>query len=79
VAKNPTVAQAADNVDKFCLRTGRFLGVNPYARLVFFVYLVLLHLWAMFILSFHTHQLDTSAPTGNRDVIVTPGGQVLQS
>jgi hypothetical protein len=75
--KNPTVAQAADTVDQFCLRSARFLGVNPYARLLFFVYLVLLHLWALFILSFHTHQLEASA--GGGGPIISPTGQILSA
>ena len=75
LSKNPTVAQTADTVDQFCLRSARFLGVNPYARLIFFVYLVLLHLWALFIRAFHTHQLEASS--GGGGPIISPTGQIL--
>ena len=59
------VAKAIDVVDKLPLRTGSFLSREPLARLFFLIYLVLLHLWALFILSFHTHRLDHEAGGGS--------------
>lgn len=84
LAQNPQVAHAADVVDKFCLRTGVFLSVNPVARLVFIVYLIILHVWTLFMLAFHTHHLDpvagivAAAGTGTAgQPLFSPTGQRL--
>lgn len=57
IARHRQVASAVDAVDKFTMRTGWFLSHNAVARLLFLCYLLLLHMWALFILAFHTHEL----------------------
>lgn len=43
----------------------RFLRTNPLLRLVFVLYLVMLHLWVFIILVIHTHSLEV--PNDPRD------------
>lgn len=62
IARHRQVAKAVDVVDRFTLQTGWQLSRNPMARLLFLCYLLLLHLWAFFILAFHTHSLDHAHP-----------------
>ena len=60
-------AQRVDALDKFALDTGRFLRYNPMARLLFLVYLIMLHLWALVVLAFHSHNLEKMhADTGGQ-------------
>jgi hypothetical protein len=68
VGGNRRVAAAADTLDSFFMSTGRLLFGSPVARLVFLMYLALLHLWSLFILLFHTHSLphDNHSPMGRR-------------
>jgi predicted nucleic acid-binding Zn-ribbon protein len=61
ISRHQNVADAADMLDRFFVRTGRFLFANPSARLVFMGYLLLLHSWTLFILMFHTHALPHDA------------------
>jgi hypothetical protein len=70
--KHKDVLNTVDALDKFALETGRFLRYNPMARLLFLMYLILLHLWALFILAFHSHQIEKMhADTGG--AIKIPG------
>jgi hypothetical protein len=57
----PALARAVDTLDSWTQLTGRYLRVYPQLRLAFVFYLILLHLWAMAILAFHTHSLDDGA------------------
>ena len=66
VVSHKKMRQAVDTLDTFALETGRFLRYNPMARLMFLLYLVLLHLWAGFILALHSHSIETMhADTGS--------------
>lgn len=60
-AHAPEVAKAADTVDRAFVRSGRYLFSNPAARLGAIGYLLVLHLWSLFILLFHTHSLSHDA------------------
>jgi hypothetical protein len=72
LTKQKELLNTVDALDKFALDTGRFLRYNPMARLIFLVYLIMLHLWALFILAFHSHQLEKMhADTGG--AIKIPG------
>ncbi|CAK8998281.1 Golgin subfamily A member 5 (Golgin-84), partial [Durusdinium trenchii] len=63
IAAYPALAEALDAVDQVCLRVGATLWHQPYARLGFLCYIFLLHLWALFILLFHTHDhVDRAHP-----------------
>lgn len=55
---NAGVGRAMTLIDTYALITGRFLRSYPLVRLGFVFYLLLLHLWALFILVLHTHGLD---------------------
>ncbi len=90
IAANPNVAMAVEVVDRFCIRSALYMGVNPLARLFAIVYLVVLHMWAFVVLSFHTHQMELGGPpamTGlgaaaaaaatDSPAIISPTGQRL--
>ena len=49
------VGMAIDALDRWSVETGAYLRTDPLARGVFLLYLVLLHLWALFLLFFHVH------------------------
>lgn len=61
VKANARVAQAVDMIDTWTLVSGRFLKHYPLARLGFVLYLLVLHLWVLFILALHTHSLDANS------------------
>jgi hypothetical protein len=58
IARNPSVAKAVDVLDRLSLGVARQLRMYPLARLVFLCYFILLHLWAFFVLVFHTHRIE---------------------
>jgi hypothetical protein len=66
VNKHRHVADAADLLDRFCLLSTRHMLRHPVLRLVALVYLLLLHIWVFFLVSFHTHALphDSHATGG---------------
>ena len=45
IMKNANVAKALDTVDNMSLTLGRVLRRNPLFRLLFVVYVLILHLW----------------------------------
>ncbi|KAF0732969.1 hypothetical protein Ae201684_010074 [Aphanomyces euteiches] len=49
---------ALEAADRIMLTIGRFLRAYPNARLAVLGYLILLHIWAFVILSFHTSHLN---------------------
>lgn len=55
------VAELADTMDAVCVTSGRFLVRNPAARLIFMAYLLVLHLWVLFLIVVHTHALPHEA------------------
>jgi hypothetical protein len=61
---NPAMDQIAhtiDSIDSWMIDTGSVLRYEPLARLGFFLYLVILHLWAFALVVFHT----TEVPHGD--------------
>lgn len=58
IAANPKVAQVVDTVDRFSVSLGHYLRLSPVARLAFITYFILLHLWAFFVLVFHTTRME---------------------
>jgi hypothetical protein len=46
---------SVDFLDSFLSATSKILRHNPYARLVFVLYLAILHLWTFALLVFHAH------------------------
>eukprot|EP01039_Chlorochromonas_danica_P004354 gene4354-4775_t len=58
VKPNAGVGQAVRIIDTYTLLTGSFLRNYPLVRLGFVLYLLILHLWVLFILVLHTHSLD---------------------
>jgi len=59
------VATAVNMIDTWTMLSGRFLRSYPLARLGFVFYLLVLHLWALFILVLHTHSLDLDSQPGD--------------
>lgn len=57
IAKFRQVAQAVDVVDKFSLTLGSVLYYNPWFRLGFVCYILLLHIWVFFVIQFHTREI----------------------
>ena len=53
------IGKALDGVDAFLTQSGKFLRYNPLARLIFILYLLILHLWTFFVLMFHTHMFES--------------------
>jgi len=52
------VGKAIDVLDKWAVEAGRYLRYNAMARGIFIIYLLCLHLWALFILVFHVHSYE---------------------
>lgn len=52
------VGKAIDVMDKFAMEAGKFLRYNAMARGIFILYLLVLHLWVLFILVFHVHSFE---------------------
>jgi len=66
IAKNQKLARAVDQLDRFAMDTGNFLKNEPVARLFFLIYLIMLHMWALAILVWHSHQIEKMhADTGH--------------
>ena len=53
------IGKSLDALDAFLTESGKFLRYNPLARLLFIVYLLLLHLWTFVLLFVHTHSFGT--------------------
>lgn len=52
------VAATVDAVDSFLVETGGFLRQEPLARLAFFLYLCVLHLWSFCLVIFHASSYE---------------------
>lgn len=52
------VGKSLDALDKFLVDSGKFLRYNPLARLIFIVYLLMLHLWTFLLLFVHAHTFE---------------------
>lgn len=61
--KSVKFAEILDAVDAILVRLGRLLRLNPFMRLFFVIYLLMVHVWAFVILFYHAHYLD-SVPRG---------------
>lgn len=73
IAKHAKLAKAVDSLDRFFLTMGNLLRNEPWARLAFISYIMLLHLWVLYILEFHTNEAATRS-VGSR---LTPGEVIL--
>lgn len=51
---------SVDVLDSFLAVTSKILRLNPYARLLFVLYLSILHLWTFALLVFHAHSSTVS-------------------
>lgn len=52
------LGKVLDGLDVFLVESGKFLRFNPLARLLFIVYLLLLHLWTFTLVFLHAHTLE---------------------
>ena len=57
IAKHRQLAQAVDVVDKVSIQAGKMLFKQPWLRFAFLCYFLLLHLWCMYVLEFHTSEM----------------------
>ena len=71
--QSPAVAQAVGFLDSFGAYVGLVLRRNPGARLVFAVYVLLLHLWVMVVL-YHSHH----QAVGHAVNLDPPGANAMQ-
>jgi hypothetical protein len=53
------IGKTLDSLDAFLTQSGKFLRYNPLARLLFILYLLLLHLWSFAVLFFHANAFET--------------------
>ncbi|CAM9263304.1 unnamed protein product [Heterosigma akashiwo] len=64
-------------VDRFTLHAGALIRNNPELRLAFLFYLLMLHLWALFMLVYNAHNIEELHPdTGGHDMLNGMAGQV---
>jgi hypothetical protein len=52
------VGKSLDALDKFLVESGKCLRYNPLARILFIVYLLMLHLWTFLLLFVHAHTFE---------------------
>jgi len=52
------IGEAIDVVDAWSVETGTYLRRNPIARGLFLLYLMMLHLWTLGLLIFHSHRYE---------------------
>ena len=67
------MSKALDEIDSVLASGGKFLRHNPVARLLFLMYLLLLHLWTCLLVLFHAHSLDA----GDASAVVPHGPAAL--
>ena len=53
------LGRALDGLDAFLLQSGKILRYQPLARLVFILYLIMIHLWTFFLIFIHAHGYET--------------------
>ena len=58
------VCQAVTFLDGMGVYVGRVLRRHPWIRLIFGVYVILLHLWILFVMNHFVHELGTPASAG---------------
>ena len=64
------VGGTIDALDMATVKTLNYLRMDPYSRLFFLVYLVVLHLWIFCLLAFHAHgTLEPSANVGPEQLL----------
>jgi hypothetical protein len=52
------IGKTLDAVDSLLSQSGKVLRANPYARLFFVAYLLLLHVWTFVAIIFHAHGME---------------------
>jgi hypothetical protein len=57
-AGSQRVGKSLDALDKFLVESGKCLRYNPMARIMFIVYLLMLHLWTFLLLFVHAHTFE---------------------
>jgi hypothetical protein len=64
------VVVAVDAVDDLTMTAGAMLRQNPLIRLMFVLYVLLLHIWVFYMTMFHVHGLNhaTSTPGGKNQI-----------
>jgi len=65
-----SVGNIVDAIDALSLQTGKFFQSDPLARLIFLLYLVVLHLWAFCLVLFHAHgTLEPASDVGPEQLL----------
>lgn len=79
LAKHKRVAKAMDSMDRLCLTAGTFLRKTPSARLLFLLYLIVLHLWVCAIIGLHSQSIEEMHPdTGTPDMVLPTADTVIK-
>jgi len=58
------VADMIDSIDLWSIQTGMLMKNNPIIRLAFLMYLLVMHIWVLFVLVFHAHNLEAGGNEG---------------
>ena len=53
------IGKALDSIDAFLSQSGKILRYNPFARLMFILYLIVLHVWTFLLIMIHAHGIET--------------------
>jgi hypothetical protein len=53
-----SIGKALDGIDAFLVSSGKVLRFNPAVRLLFIMYLLLLHLWTFLLIVIHAHGFE---------------------
>ena len=62
VHTGPGIANVVNSIDTWTLGTGKLLRSYPLFRMGFVLYLLVLHLWVLFIIGWQTHALEDGLP-----------------
>lgn len=57
------ISEVVDAIDSLSVQIGKFLRKNPFARLFFICYLVIMHLWIFILLMYHVHSVSSDIQT----------------
>lgn len=64
-----TLGKIVDIIDMIAVDLGSYFRSDPFARLFFLIYLIILHLWAFCLIIFHAHRLEPSPDIGPEQLL----------
>ncbi len=57
-SRRDNIGKVLDGLDAFLVSSGKFLRFNPVARLLFILYLIILHTWTFILIIVHAHGIE---------------------